>query len=460
MKTLVTNGTVVTSTAILQSDLLIEDGRIGAIGPDLACPDATIIDAAGCYVMPGGVDVHTHLNLRVGEEKVSDGFYYGSRAAAHGGTTCIIEHPGFGPAGCGLHHQIDLYRRQADREMVIDYSLHGVVQQVNSDRLKEIQPLTNAGIASFKVYLTYDGRLDDKEIIQVLKAVDRAGGLVAFHAENHAIIVEKTGMLRNRGRITNPADFPESRPDYAEAEAIHRLIALARAAGDVGLYIVHLSTAAGLDIIRKAKQQGRKIYAETCPQYLLLTRSCYDRQDNPGIQFIMAPPLRSKADCEALWQGLGDGTIDVVATDHCSFSLAQKQRRGTTDIFAAPGGIPGVETRIPLLFSEGVLKKRIEPNQFVRLIATNPAKIMGLAPQKGDITIGADGDLMILDPALKKTISVDSLHQQVDYTPFAEITVQGWPTTVMQRGHMVIENEKLKAARGIGSFVKRKIDRI
>jgi dihydropyrimidinase len=225
----------------------------------------------------------------------------------------------------------------------------------------------------------------------------------------------------------------------------------------VGLYIVHLSTAAGLDIIRKAKQQGLEIHAETCPQYLLLTRSCYDRQDGRGMQYIMAPPLRSRADCDALWEGLSDGTINVVATDHCSFSLAQKLHRGTTNIFAAPGGIPGVETRIPLLFSEGVLKKRIDLNRFVRLVATNPARIMGLAPQKGDITVGADGDLMILDPALEKNVSVGSLHQHVDYTPFSGMTVQGWPTTVMQRGRVVVEGEELKAVRGDGSFVERKI---
>jgi len=458
MSTLVTSGTVVTATETFQSDILIENGSIVAIGENIDRTSVQeIIDATDCYVMPGAIDVHTHLNLSVGEEQVSDGFYHGSVAAAHGGTTCIVEHPGFGPVGCKLNHQMDLYRDQAKDEMVVDYGLHGVVQHVDEQILSAVKDLTESGIPSLKVYLTYGGRLDDADIIKIMKATHAAGGITAFHAENHAIIGELTQDLRDKGDISNPAIHPKSRPDYSEAEAVNRLIALSRAAGNAPIYIVHLSTASGLELIREARKNGFPVYAETCSQYLTLTESCYLEANGKGLQYIMSPPLRTQQDCDALWEGLADGTIDVVATDHCSFSFSQKLNKGKTDIFKAPGGIPGVETRVPLLFSEGVLKKRIDLNRFVQLIATNPARIMGLAPQKGSIEIGADADLMIFDPTQEKNISTESLHQHVDYTPFAGITAKGWPKIVMLRGEVLVRDGKLLGSKGFGQYIKRKI---
>jgi dihydropyrimidinase len=449
---LVTDGTVVSSTTDLQADIRIEEGRIAAIGKHLDRDGCRIIEGSGCLVLPGGVDVHTHVNLSVGAEKVSDGFYHGTRAALHGGTTCIVEHPGFGPDGCGLFHQPDQYRREADPEAVADYGLHGVIQHVNDRVLADIAHLGETGISSVKVYLTYSGRLTDEEIIAVLQAAHRAGVLVCFHAENHAIVTALTGKLR-QGNCSDPALHPRSRPDYAEAEAVYRLIQLARAAGEVPIYIVHLSTAAGLDVIKKARDEGSVVYAETCPQYLCLTDQCYNEAD--GLKYIMAPPLRRAEDCQALWQGLADGSIDVVATDHCSFSLARKKELGSDDIFRTPGGIPGVETRLPLLFSEGVVKQRIDLQQFVRLVATNPARIMGMAPHKGDIVPGADGDLVLLDPKQTTTLSTEVLHQQVDYTPFAGMTITGWPKTVLLRGRPVISDGQLSATRGCGAFIQR-----
>ena len=451
---LVTDGTVVTATATTQADIRIEVGRIVAIGKGLAREGCRIIDASDRLVLPGGIDVHTHLNLRVGAEKVSDGFYHGSVAAAHGGTTCVVEHPGFGPAGCSLAHQIDAYRSEADAEVVVDYGLHGVVQHVDDEVLAAIPKLAERGIPTIKVYLTYDGRLDDTGIIAVLQAAKQAGVLVCFHAENHAIVTALTERLR-QGDSSDPALHPQSRPDYAEAEAIYRLIRLARAAGEVPIYIVHLSTAAGLDIIREARDQGSVVYAETCPQYLCLTETCYQRPD--GLACIMAPPLRREKDCAALWQGLADGAIDVVATDHCSFSLARKQALGSEDIFRTPGGIPGVETRLPILYSEGVARGRISLQRFVELVAANPARIMGLSPAKGEIAVGADADLTILDPDKRLTLDCGTLHQQVDYTPFAGLAVQGWPETVLIRGQVVVEAGRLRAAPGSGGFVARHI---
>ncbi len=458
MSTLVVNGKVVTATAVLESDILIEDGRIAAIAENIGRESVArdeIIDASGCYVMPGGVDVHTHCNLQVGSEKVSDGFYHASLAAAHGGTTSIVEHPGFGPEGCDLNYQVDLYRREASGEMLVDYGFHGVLQHVDEKTPAAIQDLMDQGISSAKVYLTYAGRLDDEEIIRVLKACHAAGTLTAFHAENHAIISSLTASLRKTARLSDPGNHPRSRPDYAEAEAVGRLIALARAAGNVPIYIVHLSTAAGLEVVRAARKEGFPVHVETCPQYLCLTESCYEeREDGRGLQYIMAPPLRREEDCEALWEGLADGSIDVVATDHCSFSFAQKYKRGKEDIFAAPGGIPGIETRIPILFSEGVLKNRIDLNRFVQLVATTPARIMGL-PGKGEIAVGNDADLLILNPETKQTISAATLHQHVDYSPFAGMTVTGWPATVLLRGEILLCDGEVSAPAGTGRFISR-----
>lgn len=457
MATLIVNGTVVDATRVLQSDILIENETIVAIGENLDRKGRKILDAADCYVMPGGIDVHTHLNLQVGDEKVSDGFYHGSVAAAHGGTTTIVEHPGFGPQGCGLHHQTDLYRKQAADEMVIDYGMHSVIQHVDTQTASAIKTLTAEGIPSHKVYLTYGGRLEDHEIIQVMKTTHAAGGLTCFHAESHAIITELSSAFKEQEDVLNPFNHPKSRPDYSEAEAVNRIIALSRAAGNAPVYIVHLSTASGLEIIRKAKQNGLQVYSETCPQYLTLTEDCYKEAKNIGLQYIMSPPLRSRHDCDALWNGLADGTIDVLATDHCSFSFAQKLAKGTSNIFHAPGGIPGVETRVPLLFSEGVVKKRIDIKRFVQLISTNPAHIMGLSPQKGNLAIGTDADLMIIDPSIAKTIQAESLHQHVDYSPFSEMTVIGWPTTVMLRGKILVQNGKFQGSKGYGKYIKRQI---
>ncbi len=449
---LVTDGTVVSAAGELQVDIRIEDGRIVAIDRGLDRAGCRIIEAENRLVLPGGIDVHTHVNLRVGAEKVSDGFYYGTVAAAHGGTTCIVEHPGFGPGGCSLLRQPQAYRDSGDGEVVVDYGLHGVAQHVDDQVLADIGGLAGQGIASLKVYLTYDGRLTDEEIIAVLQAANRAGVLVCFHAENHAIVSALTAKMR-RGDCSDPTLHPRSRPDYAEAEAIYRLIRLARAAGDAPIYIVHLSTAAGLEIIRKARKEGSVVYAETCPQYLCLDESCYARPD--GLKYIMAPPLRLKEDAAALWQGLADGDIDVVATDHCSFSLARKRALGSIDIFRAPGGIPGIETRLPILFSEGVLKKRITRQRFVELVSTNPARIMGLAPAKGEIRVGADADLVIFDLEQEITLDEKNLHQHVDYTPFAGMHIQGWPETVLVRGRKTVAGGTLLAARGDGAFVFR-----
>lgn len=451
---LIKNGLLVTADKTVQADLLLSAGKIAHLGEALDCPGAQIIDATGKYVMPGGIDAHTHLNLQIGDNKVSDGFYEGSAAAAFGGTTCVVEHPSFGPENCTLMHQIMEYKRQGNKNSVIDFGIHGVFQHVNDQILAECATLLTEGISSAKIYLTYSGRLQDRHILAVLERAKEVGLLLTFHAENHDII----DFLSNRlstGDAQNPISHSLTRPPCAEAEAIYRLISMSEALGGVPIYIVHLSTAAGLAAIDTARGRGLPVYAEVCPQHLLLTDACYHESDHQGLKYIMAPPPRKQKDIEALWQGLARGTIDVVATDHCSFNFSTKLAQGKDDVRLAPGGIPGIETRLPLLFSEGVLQHRISLHRFVEVTATAPAKLMGLFPQKGHLSPGADGDVIIFDPSLEKTITPNILRQNADYSPYEGKRVRGWPITTIIRGRLVVHENRLLVDKGWGQYVKR-----
>ena len=457
MKKLVKNGIIVTAEKSFTADLLIDGETIAEIGLQLETEAETeVIDATDCYVLPGGVDVHTHLNLALGSRHVSDGFYHGMRAAAFGGTTTIVDHPDAGPAGCSLFHQPDFYRQKLETEAVIDYGIHGVFQYVDAEILQQIPEVIKSGIPSLKAYMTYDAMLRDSEIEQVLQVMGPAHGLTAFHAEDDETIKRLREKYGTEGKLT-PIYHAKSRPDTAESEAIRRILEIAQRCGNVPVYIVHLSTAKGLEEIKKARQNGQQVFAETCPQYLLLDESCYRQDGNEGLKYIMAPPLRTAADQEALWQGVIDGSIDVVATDHCSFSFADKVKYGKDDFRQCPGGCPGVETRLPVIFSAGVAEGRISINRFVDLVATNPAKIMGLYPRKGALQVDADADLLLWNPQLEKNISAENLHQKCDYTPFAGMTVKGWPVLTMVRGRVIVKNETFYGEKGSGQFVKRKL---
>ena len=451
---LIKNGLVVTAEDTFEADLLIVNGVINRVGEELERPGARIIDAAGQYVMPGGVDAHTHLNLMVGGIKVSDGFFEGSAAAACGGTTCVVEHPSFGPDGCSLMHQIQSYQKEAAGACVVDFGLHGVIQHLTPDILDEMPTLMSQGISSAKIYLTYAGRLEDPQILSVLEHAKNLGMLAAFHAENHAIISFRTRRFQDEGKGA-PEYHPRSRPAYCEAEAVYRLIRLAEAVEDVPIYVVHLSTAAGLKAIEAAQEQKLPVYTEVCPQHLLLDDSCYLEPEHRGLQYIMAPPARKPSDMAALWQGLARGSIDVVATDHCSFSFADKLAHGRDDFSRAPGGIPGVETRLALMHSEGVLQDRISLNRFVEVVSTAPARLMGLFPRKGHLTPGADADVVIFDPNAEKVISPQNLRQNADYSPFEGRRVRGWPTVTIVRGRVVVDRGQMVIEKGWGQFIDR-----
>lgn len=450
---LIKNGTVVTPDEAVRSDVMVSGELISAIAPHIdAASGCEVIDASGMIVFPGGVDAHTHVNLTVGRSHVSDGWLEGTRAAAFGGTTTVVEHPGFGPEGCPLSHQLEIYRREAG-EAVVDYGIHGVFQHWDSDIEAELPGVVAGGYPSFKAYMTYDGRLDEMALLRAMRALKEAGGLMTVHAENHAIV----SYLADKYKRQAPASVlshPLSRPGYAEALAIETAIALAEAAGGAPLYIVHLSTAEGLEAIRRARASGKKVWAETCPQYLLLTDECYEGNFEDALRYVMAPPLRKQGDVEALWEGLFDGSISTVGTDHCSFAWNDKKEKARGSVFNCPGGIPGVETRLALLYSEGVLKRGLSLTRFTDLVSGNPARLFGLS-RKGAIAVGCDADLLVFDPQVEQKISVRQLHQTVDYTPYESMIVRGWPHKVLLRGNIIISDGCFTGRQGQGKFIAR-----
>lgn len=450
MSLVIKNGTIVKSENTFIGDIYIEGEKIKEIGPNLNIKDAEVIDAEGKYVIPGGIDAHTHFNLHAGAYTASDDFYTGTVAAAFGGTTTIIDHMGFGPKGCSLKHQLDVYHGYADGKAVIDYGFHGVFQWVNEDILNEIKDMTELGITSLKIYLTYDFRLNDDEVYRVFKKMKELGALPAVHSENHEIITYLRNYYKKSG-LVSPIYHAKSRPSECESEAVSRMINIASLA-DSPLYIVHLSTEKGLKYIKMAREEGQKVYAETCPQYLVLDETKYL---NEGAKYIMSPPLRKKEDNKALWIGLKDGSISTVATDHCPFFYKTEKEPAESDFTKCPNGAPGVEERIPIIFSEGVMKGRISLNKFVEVTSTNPAKLFGIYPKKGEIAVGSDADITVIDPGKEVTLSKNILHENVDYTPYEGIRLTGYPIITIVRGKVLVKNSQFFGEKGYGKYLKR-----
>lgn len=453
MKRLIRGGTLVLEDRVMQGDLLIDGEKIAKIAGKIDSEDCEIIDADGCIVVPGGIDAHTHFNIWVGVRSVDD-FTSGTISAVFGGTTSIVDHMGFGPKGCSLHHQFEVYKGYTDGKCVADYGIHGVFQDIDDGILDEIESLVKDGLPSIKMYLTYDYKLSDLDAIRVLRRVGECGGIVPVHCENDAIIQYLRAKFIAEGR-TEAKYHPLSRPDYCEAEAVGRMIALSEAAGDVPLYVVHVSTAQGAQSIREARARGRHVWGETCPQYLVLDESCYD-DPQEGLKYILSPPIRPKWHQEELWKGIQDGTLSVFATDHCSFNYHGEKQNGRDDFTKCPNGAPAVEVRMPILYSEGVNKNRIDLNTFVRVTSTNPAKLMGMYPKKGVLREGSDADIVFIDPEMKVKITHGMLHDACDYTPYEGMQVQGWPVRTILRGTDVVKDERLCVKPGFGRFIKRR----
>lgn len=435
-------------------DIKIQNEKIKEIGKDLYNDQYEVFDADGKIVIPGGVDVHTHFTLDLGKYIAVDDFYTGSVAAAHGGTTTIVDHISFGNRGTSVSDMVNKYHIKADGNAIIDYSFHGAIQEVNDIILDEFESLYNEGIVSTKIYTTYGGKIDDSSILKVLQKAKEVGTVVCVHCENDGMILELRYQAQKAGH-NEPIYHAYTRPDVTEAEAINRLSYLSELAGDPTLYIVHTSTEAGLNEIKAARARGLKnIHCETCTQYLLLDESkLIDGGNSEGIKYICAPPLRKKSDNEALWEGIIKGDVEVVATDHCPFFYEKEKLPFKDDFYSCPGGIPGVEERVELILTEG-MKRGISMERLIEVLVENPAKIFGMYPKKGILSPGSDADIVILEEK-PYTITQSNRHSKVDYTTYEGFASDFKVNTVLSRGQFLIKNNDYVANKGQGKFIKR-----
>ncbi len=451
----VRGGTVVTALEQFRADIGISGGRIAAIGAGL--DGAARIDADGLLVMPGGVDTHCHLEqLRPEGGTDEESFATGSTSALAGGTTSAISFA-VQFKGCGLAATLDEYRRRAATAM-IDYSFHQIITDPTEAVVREeIPQVVAAGIRSLKVFLTYDAlRIDDRAYLAVLSAARRTGALVTVHCENYDAIAWRTAALLADGRDT-PKYHPWSRPEVVEREATYRAIALAELV-DQPIQVFHVSCTEVAEEIARAQARGLKVWAETCPQYLVMTEHDMDRPGFEGAKFMCSPPPRGPEAAAGLWEQIRRGTLDVISSDHSGYSYdgpAGKRVNGADASFRdIPNGIPGIGSRLPILFSEGVSKGRITPSDFVRLTAFNPARLFGLT-EKGRIAPGADADLVLWDPARRVTLTNAVLQHRIDYTPYEGLEVTGWPVLTLRRGEVVMRDGVVQAEPGSGRFLAR-----
>jgi dihydropyrimidinase len=448
-------GTVATASDVVEADVGVRDGTIVAIGTRLA-PGSREIDARGRYVLPGGIDAHCHLDQPTSDgSRMADDFESGTRSAACGGTTTVIPFAAQFK-GRSLQAAIEDYHQRADGRSYIDYAFHLIVSDPTPDVLgRELPMYVRRGYTSFKIYMTYDDlKLSDRELLETLAVAKATGALTMVHAENADCIAYMIEVLERSGQ-TAPIEHARSRPAVVEREATHRAISLAEFI-DVPILLVHVSGRDATEQIAWAQRRGIRIYAETCPQYLFLTEADLDRPGFEGAKAICSPPPRGAADQDAIWNGLRNGTFQVFSSDHAPFRYDDPQGKGAANPrpFAhVPNGIPGIETRLPLLFSAGVGGGRIDLTTFVGLTSTNPAKLYGLYPRKGTIAPGADADIAIWDPARTVTITNDLLHHNVDYTPYEGMRVTGWPEITLSRGEIVQEGGIVSAAAGRGRFI-------
>jgi dihydropyrimidinase len=457
MKTLVKGGTIVTASETYLSDVLIDDGTIVMIGKDLGATVTadTLVDATGKLVIPGGIDVHTHLDMPFGGTYSVDDFQTGTIAAAFGGTTSLVDFA-IQNYGGSLHEALETWFKKAEGKAAIDYGFHMIVREVNDKVMAEMDEMVRReGVTSFKVFMAYTNvfRMNDESIFKAMRRTADNGGLICMHAENGGVIDVLVEKALAEGK-TAPKYHALTRPSRAEGEATGRAIALSEIAG-VPIYIVHLSAAEALARVREARDMGLPAYAETCPQYLFLDYSDYEKPGFEGAKFVMSPPLREKWHQEALWKGLAGNDLQVISTDHCPFCMKEKEL-GKDDFSKIPNGAPGIETRMSLIYNGGVVGGRISVNRFVELTSTNPAKLMGLYPKKGSITIGGDGDIVVFDPNASMVFRHSDLHMNVDYNPYEGMEVKGVPTTVLSRGKVIIDQGKYLGKAGEGQFVPRK----
>jgi dihydropyrimidinase len=454
MRTLIKGGTVVTATDQYRGDVLVEDEKVALIGMSLDIDADRVIDATAKYVLPGGIDVHTHLDMPFGGSTSADDFETGTRAAAFGGTTSVVDFA-IQYRGQTLHHAWETWMKKAEGKAVIDYGFHMIMTDLNDQTEGEMDALVREGLTSFKLFMAYPGvfMLDDASIFKALLRTGKNGGTICMHAENGGVIDVLVQRALAEGK-TAPRFHALTRPARAEAEATHRAIALAEIAG-VPVYIVHLSAAEALEMVAEARDRGLPAFAETCPQYLFLSYDNYEEPDFAGAKYVMSPPLREKATQDRLWRGLAFDDLQAISTDHCPFCMKEQKELGRNDFSRIPNGAPGIETRMSLVYDGGVRAGRISLNRFVELTSTSPAKIFGLFPRKGTIAPGSDADIVVFDPNRTITLSAATLHMNVDYNPYEGRRVTGATDTVLSRGRLVIDSGKFVGRPGSGSFLKR-----
>jgi dihydropyrimidinase len=453
--TLIRGGTIVTATDTYVSDVGITGGKISVIGLNLPAEGAgKVIEARAMLVMPGGIDVHTHLDMPFGGTTSADDFETGTVAAAYGGTTTLIDFA-IQYKGQTLRHAFDTWMKKADGKAVIDYSFHCIITDIAGAQLDEMKAFVREGVPTFKLFMAYPGvfMLDDASIFKAMGVAADCGGMICMHAENGGAIDVIVQRALAQGK-RSPKYHALTRPVTAEAEATSRAIALAEMAG-TPVYIVHLSCNEALEKVREARDRGLRVYAETCPQYLYLSLENMDGPGFDGAKYVFTPPLREKWHQEKLWQGLAKDDLQVVSTDHCPFCMKEQKELGKDDFTKIPNGGPGIEHRVSLVYSGGVHGGRFSPNRFVQLVSTAPAKLFGLYPRKGTVAVGSDADLIVFDADQEQTISVKTHHMRVDYSMFEGTRVKGVPKTVLSQGRVIVENGKFVGKVGAGTFLKR-----
>ena len=457
MSVLIKNGRVVTAADDYHADIFIKDTTVTLIGKDLNIEADHIVDASGKLVIPGGVDPHTHLEMPFGGTMTSDTFETGTRAAAFGGTTCVVDFA-IQQKGASTLTALDTWHEKAAGKTAIDYSFHMIITDMPESRIQEMRRLADEGITSYKLFMAYPGALlsDDGTIFRAMRKAGEDGTLVCMHAENGIVIDELIKIALAEGHI-EPKYHALTRPTRLEAEGTHRALAIAEVAQSP-VYIVHLSCYDSLQELRLAQARGVMAHAETCPQYLLLDIDSYDEPGFDGAKYVLTPPLREKWNQDELWKGLRSQALHVISTDHCPFCLKEQKELGKDDFSKIPNGGPGVENRMSLIYHHGVSSGRITLNRFVELTSTAPAKIFGLFPRKGTIAVDSDADIVIFDPHQEETISYHNSrthHMNIDYNTFEGFKVKGYTETVLSRGKIVIDKGEYLGRAGDGQFIKR-----
>ena len=455
MRTIIQNGIIVTASDTFEADLLIEGEQIAAIGRDFPLEGAEVIEAEGCYVFPGGVDPHTHLDMPFGGTVTKDDFTSGTTAAAFGGTTTVVDFC-LTEKGKPLKNAIKTWHEKSKGKAAIDYSFHLMIGEMTEDVLAELPSVIQEdGITSFKVFMAYKNvfQADDATLFQTLIKAKELGALVMVHAENGDVIDYLTKEALANGQ-TDPIYHALTRPVEAEGEATGRACQLTSLAGSQ-LYVVHVSCEEAVKQIESARRKGADVWGETCPQYLTLDLDDLRKPDFEGAKYVWSPPLREKKHQEVLWNALRTGALQTIGSDQCSFDFKGQKSLGIDDFTKIPNGGPMIEDRMSILYSEGVAEGRISLNQFVDITSTRAAKLFGLYPKKGTISVGADADLVIFDPFTVRTISSETHHMKVDYNAFEGKRVKGVVQTVLSKGKVIIQDDTYKGTIGDGTYIKR-----